>query len=75
MTVVKTTLIEGVGWPVFEGLPQRFKRESKPVRMFKPLKSKVRNKYSSDLDDKFNEWLSKPQPIAKRSKEDGRMAK
>ena len=33
MTVVKTTLIKGVGWPVFEGLPQRFKHESKPIRI------------------------------------------
>ena len=75
MTVVKTTLIEGVGWPVFEGLPQRFKPKSKPVRIFKPLKTKMRNQHAQDLDDKFNEWLSKPQPITKRSKEDGRMAK
>ena len=75
MTVVKTTLIEGVGWPEVGEWPHRFKHESKPIRIFKPKKKVARNKYSTDLDDKFNEWLAKSQPVTKRSKEDGRMAK
>ena len=42
--VIKTTLVEGVGWPVFEGLPQRFKHESKPIRTFdKPRLKKKRS--------------------------------
>ena len=60
---IKTTLIEGVGWPEVGEWPRRFKHESKPIRVFKPKKKVARNKYSTDLDDKFNEWLSKPQPV------------
>ena len=63
MTIIKTTLIAGVGWPEVGEWPRRFKHESKPVRIFKPLKTKMRNQHAKDLDDKFNEWLAKPQPV------------
>lgn len=40
---MKTTLIEGVGWPVFEGLPKRFKHDYvKPVRVILPKSQKKR---------------------------------
>ena len=61
---IKTVLVEGVGWPEVGELPARFKQDYvKPLRVFKPKKKVARNKYSTDLDDKFNEWLSKPQPV------------
>lgn len=57
--MIKTVLVEGIGWPEQGKLPQRFKHDYvKPVRVFKP-----RNGASKDLDDKFDEWLSKPQPV------------
>ena len=72
MTVVKTTLIEGVGWPEVGEWPHRFKHAYvKPIRNI----GKESHKKRKETDVKFEEWLSNPQPIAKRSKEDGRMAK
>ena len=64
---IKTTLIEGVGWPEVGEWPQH---ASKPIRQFKSGRERGR-----ETDVKFEEWLAKPQPIKKRSIEDGRMAK
>lgn len=58
MNTVKTTLIAGVGWPEVGEWPRRFKHESKPIRVFKNHREKGRA-----TDAKFEEWLSKPQPI------------
>lgn len=51
---MKTTLIEGVGWPIFEGLPERFKHNYvKPVRVILPKSQKKRlNALSEGLIDK-----------------------
>ena len=57
--VPKTVLVAGVGWPEKGEMPQRFKHAYvKPVRVFK-----ARNKYSKDLDDKFDAWLATVKPI------------
>ena len=58
--VIKTTLIAGVGWPEKGEEPKKFKHNYvKPIRKFKPLKSKARNEHSEDLDEKFTAWLNK----------------
>ena len=72
MSEIKTTLVAGVAWPEVGELPQRFKHAYvKPVRNI----GKESHKKRKETDVKFEEWLSKPQPIKKRSIEDGRMAK
>ena len=68
MSTVKTTLIEGVGWPEVGEWPHRFIHASKPIRQFPPLKKKKSGiEKGRDTDIKFEEWLAKPQPIKKRS--------
>jgi hypothetical protein len=56
---MKTALIEGVGWPIFEGLPERFKHDYvKPVRVLLSKSEKKRlNALSEGLINKDAEVL------------------
>ena len=59
--IIKTTLIEGVGWPEVGKIPPRFRHDYvKRICTFPSTRKKpVRNGSSKDLDDKFDEWLNK----------------
>ena len=53
--VIKTVLVEGVGWPEQGKLPQRFKHAYvKPVRVIKSGRAK-----GKETDVKFEEWLKR----------------
>ena len=55
--VVKTTLIEGVGWPEVGEWPHRFKHDYvKPVRVIRNS-GKASHKKRKETDVKFEEWL------------------
>lgn len=65
---MKTVLVGGVGWPEQGKLPyvtesrQRFKHDYvKPVRVFKNSHEKAKA-----TNEKFDEWLNKPQPVRTR---------
>lgn len=66
---MKTTLVEGIGWPVFEGLPKRFKHDYvKPVRVILSKTEKKRlNALSEGLIDKDSE-VSHPYTKETKSK-------
>jgi hypothetical protein len=56
---VKTTLVEGVGWPEVGEWPHRFKHASKPIRNV----GKEAHKKRKETDAKFEEWLKKKERI------------
>ena len=60
--VVKTTLIEGVGWPEVGKIPPRFRHDYvKRIRTFKPMKPRVRKKKedrTQEVDNQFFESLN-----------------